>query len=430
MYAAPVATDIPAKADQPEQATPSLGPIKLPAAFRSLSNRGFRYMWFGQLGAATAMHADMVARGVLVWELTGSSTAVGGVLGARALPMLTVGLFGGVAADGFDRKKLLMVIQSWSMIMHVAMAALILTNAVELWHVFVIAVGLGAGMALNQPVRTTIIPNLVQRDQLTNALTLNSIAINSTRLIGPAIIAFVISVSNTGYAYVFSAVAYLVVIWLTTRIEMPETTDRRATGNPIGQLVEGFKYIAGNKLVLSLVLLGLGPLAIGFAYQSLLPQLVEELGHDASMIGYIMSVGAIGGLTGGLMIASKRDIAGKGKLLLLSAIAYGAALFGFAGAAEIGILLLVFPLIVVVGISQTSFRAMNTTLLMESTPDRFRGRVIAATLLDTGMMPVAALTAGIFADEWGVSAGFLALGVGLFTVVALVLMLNPKMGKL
>lgn len=425
-----MATDVPAQIDQPEQAAPTFGPIKLPAAFRSLSNRGFRYMWFGQLGAATAMHADMVARGVLVWELTGSSTAVGGVLGARALPMLTVGLFGGVAADRFDRKKLLVFIQSWSMVMHAVMAALILTDVVELWHVFAIAVGLGASMALNQPVRTTIIPNLVQREQLTNALTLNSIAINSTRLIGPAIIAFVISVSNTGSAYVFSALAYLLVIWLTTRIEMPAITTRRPKGSPVRQLLDGFKFIGSNRPVLSLVLLGLGPLAIGFAYQSLLPQLVDELGHDASMIGYIMSVGAIGGLTGGLMIASKRDITSKGKLLLLSAFAYGVALVGFAGAAEIGILLLVFPLIVVIGVSQTAFRAMNTTLLMESTPDRFRGRVIAATLLDTGMMPVAALAAGFFADEFGVWSGFALLGAGLFAVVAFVLVLNPRMGKL
>lgn len=387
-------------------------------------------MWFGQLASATAMHADMVARGVLVWELTGSSTAVGGVLGARALPMLTIGVFGGVAADRFDRKKLLMVIQSWSLLMHVAMAALILTDLVELWHVFAIAVGLGAGMALNQPVRTTIVPNLVPKSQLTNALTLNSIAINSTRLIGPAIIAFVIAATNTGSAYVLSALAYLLVLWLTTQIKMPEESENRARGNPLGQLMEGFKYIAAHRLVLSLVLLGLGPLAIGFAYQSLLPQLVDELGHDASMIGYIMSVGAVGGLAGGLTIASKREIKFKGRLLFFSAVAYGLALAGFAGAAEVGFLFLVFPLIIVVGVSQTSFRAMNTTLLMESTPDRFRGRVVAATLLDTGMMPVAALTAGYFADRWGVWSGFAALSIGLFVVVGLVLLIQPHLRKM
>ncbi len=421
-----MATDVPTGPDIAEPAAPALGPLKLPAAFRSLANRSFRYMWFGQLGSATAMHADMVARGILVWELTGSSTAVGGVLGARAIPMLTIGVFGGVAADRFDRKKLLMVIQSWSLLMHIIMAALILTDVVELWHVFAIAVGLGASMALNQPVRTTIVPNLVPRTQLTNALTLNSIAINSTRLVGPAIIGFVIAVSNTGSAYVLSALAYVVVLWMTTRIEMPEKLSTRSQGNPLSQLIEGFRYILRNRLVLALVAFGLGPLAIGFAYQSLLPQLVDELGYDTSMIGYIMSVGAIGGLAGGLTIASKRDITAKGRLLTLSAVAYGLGLLGFAGAAEVNVLLLVFPLIIVIGVSQTSFRAMNTTLLMESTPDRFRGRVVAATLLDTGMMPAAALIAGYFADQWGVWAGFTALSIGIFAVIAVVLVLHPK----
>ena len=411
---------------QDAEKRPSLGPLKLPAAFRSLAHRGFRFMWFGQVGSATAMHADMVARGVLVWELTGSSVAVGGVLGARAIPMLTVGMFGGVAADRFDRKKLLMFIQTWSLLMHIIMAALILTGAVQLWHVYVIAVGLGASMALNQPVRTSIIPNLVPRNEMTNALTLNSIAVNSTRLIGPAIIAAVIGVTNTGYAYVLSAVAFVIVIWMTSKIEMPPAQGRGSKGSPIGQLLEGFRFMGSNRLVLALVLLGMGPLAIGFAYQTLLPQLVDEMGYDASMIGYIMSVGAIGGLAGGFTIASKRDISSKGKIMLLSAVSYGVALAGFAGAAEIGLLLLVFPLIIVIGVSQTTFRAMNTTLLVETTPDHLRGRVVSVTLLDTGMMPAAALVAGYFADKWGVSSGFATLATGCFVIIGLVLLVYPK----
>jgi MFS family permease len=414
---------------QETEKRPSLGPVKLPSAFRSLAHRGFRFMWFGQVGSATAMHADMVARGVLVWELTGSSVAVGGVLGARALPMLTVGMFGGVAADRFDRKKLLMFIQTWSLLMHVIMATLILTGLVQLWHVYVIAVGLGASMALNQPVRTSIIPNLVPRGEMTNALTLNSIAINSTRLIGPAIIAAVIGVTNTGYAYVLSAVAFVVVVWMTMQIDMPQTEGRGSKGSPLAQLLEGFRFLGSNRLVLALVLLGMGPLAIGFAYQTLLPQLIDEMGYDTSMIGYIMSVGAIGGLTGGLTIASKRDISSKGKIMLLSAVAYGVALAGFAGAAEIGLLFLVFPLIIVIGVSQTTFRAMNTTILMETTPDHLRGRVVSVTLLDTGMMPAAALFAGYFADKWGVSSGFTTLAIGCFAVIGLVLLIYPKIRR-
>lgn len=431
MYAAVVATDISEKPIDPiGQTGTEKARFGLPTAFRSLANRNFRYLWFGQLTSATALHADMVARGILVWQMTESSTAVGGVLGARAIPMLVFGIFGGVAADRFDRKRLLMVIQSWSLAMHVIMAALILSDTILLWHVYVLAVALGGGMALNQPVRTSVVPNMVPANQLTNALTLNSIAMNSSRLVGPAIIAFVIALTNTGAAYVWSAIAYVVVLWLTMKIDMPEMASKRTTASPFAQLIEGFRYMAANRMVLALVLLGLAPLSIGFAHQTLLPQLVDEAGRDTSMIGYIISIGAIGGLTGGLMIASRIDIPNKGKVMLGATVLYGVSLAGFAGAAEINWVYLAFPLMMMVGISQTTFRAMNTTILMETTPEHMRGRVVATTLLDTGLMPIAALAAGIAADRYGVSAGYALLSVGCLAVIGLVLVIYPRIRTL
>ncbi|MCI0881386.1 MAG: MFS transporter, partial [Chloroflexi bacterium] len=205
-----------------------LMPDILASAFRSLKNRNFRYLWFGQVLAATAMHADMVARAWLVWELTGSSTSVATVLVVRALPMLVLGLFGGVAADMFNRRRLLMVIQVWTLLMHGTMAVLLLAGLLELWHVYVLAFGLGAGMAMNQPVRTSIIPNLVERKDMINAMSLNSIAINSTRFVGPAAIAALIIATDVGWAYVWAAGAFLVVIWTTSKIAIPKKTSPKS----------------------------------------------------------------------------------------------------------------------------------------------------------------------------------------------------------
>ena len=383
------------------------------------------------------MHADMVARSILVYDITGSSAAVGGVLGVRAVPMLVFGLFGGVAADRFDRQKLLFFIQAWTMAMHVIMAALILSNVVELWQVYIITFGVGTGMALNQPVRTSIIPNMVGRSNMTNALTLNSIAINSTRLVGPALIGGLIYLTNTGWAYVFSAIAYIFVLWLTHKIDMPDMTGQRDKGSPAQQLLEGFKYIGQHRVVLALVMLGLAPLAIGFAHQTLLPALVEEeLALDPGMLGVILSVGAIGGLAGGIIIASRRNIAHKGIVMLVSCVAYGVALLGFALAASLDVsatirlLFMVFPFIIMIGVSQTSFRAMNTTILMETTPDHLRGRIISTTLLDTAIMPAAGLAAGFAADHWGVYAGYLLLGIGCMSVLALVMLIYPRVRSL
>lgn len=405
-----------------------LMPDILASAFRSLENRNFRYLWFGQVLAATAMHADMVARAWLVWELTGSSTSVATVLVARALPMLVLGLFGGVAADMFNRRRLLMVIQVWTLLMHGTMAVLLLTDLLELWHVYVLAFGLGAGIAMNQPVRTSIIPNLVDRKDMINAMSLNSIAINSTRFVGPAAIAALIIATDVGWAYVWAAGAFLVVIWTTSKIAIPKITSKKSLGNPINQLVEGFVYIGRHRVILALVLLGMGPLAIGFSHQVLLPQLVEEqYGRGIGLMGIIQSVGAIGGLSAGLFIASRREVSYKGRLMLFAATSYGVALLAFSGAVYMW---MVFPLIIWIGASQTLFRAGNSATLMELAPDRLRGRIISATLLDTALAPFAGLAAGVAADRWGVGAGYMLLSAGCLGIVAIVLVIYPRIKDL
>jgi MFS family permease len=314
--------------------------------------------------------------------------------------------------------------------MFAVMAVLIFTHVIEMWHVYAIAFGTGCGFALNQPVRTSIVPSLVDRKDMLNAVTLNSIAMNSSRLIGPAIIATVIQVTSTGAAYVWAAGIYGVVILTTLQIHLPETVGR-LKGSAFRQLAEGFAYMKENRLVLALVLLGLAPLSIGFSHQTLLPQLVDErLGQEPGMYGYIISVGAIGGLTGALFVASRQTVSHKGYWMIAASLFYGFALLGFASVAATKILLLAFPLIIVVGASQNIFRAMNTTTLMETTPDQLRGRVMSVMLLDTALAPVAGLAAGAAADKWGVDAGYLLLGSACVVVVALMLLFYPKVRNL
>lgn len=400
-------------------------PAPVAAAFTSLRIRNFRYLWFGQVGAATAMHADMLARSWLTWELTGSSLAVATVNVARAVPMLAFGLFGGVVADRFDRRRVLMAIQAWSLVLQAAMAVVVLTGVVQMWHIYTLAFLLGIGMAMNQPVRTSLIPELVGKRHMLNALSLNSIAINGTRFIGPALVGFIIAAWGVGPAYVLGTVAYAAVIWTTTRLDLPPPVAGRDQGNMLEQLLEGFRFIASHRLVLTLVLLGLGPLAFGFAHQTLLPALVTEVLHsDAGLMGLIQSAGAIGGLSGGLYLASKGEFSRKGLLMLVTATTYGVALILFAGVTMIA---LVFPLIIVIGVSQTMFRSANTVTLLEITPDHLRGRIVSVTLLDTALAPAAALIAGLAADTSGIGAGYLTLGGMCLGVVLLSLAVYPRL---
>ena len=401
---------------------------RMGAPFASLAIPSFRYLWFGQVGAASAMHADMLARSWLVWELTGSYTAVAGVNLARGIPMLVFGLLGGVAADRFDRKRVLMVIQMWTFAMHASMAALIITGVMELWHVYALASLLGISTAMNQPVRTSIIPQMVDKRRLLNAITLNSIAINGTRLGGPAIIAFVIGFYGFGSAYVFSASVYILVVWTTTRVEIPKLPESsRKSGNVGQQLMEGFRFIGKDRLILTLVFLGLAPFAIGIAHRSLLPGLITEVLHaDIELFGILQSVAAAGSLAAGLYLASRTSIPRKGALMLGVTVIYGLALFAISGASALWMVML---LLILGAMSQTVFRAANTILLLERTPEGMRGRVLSVTLVDHAMSPLVGIGAGLIADRWGIGTGFAFLGIAILAVAAIAFIMSPALRK-
>ncbi|MBA32011.1 MAG: hypothetical protein CL748_05855 [Chloroflexi bacterium] len=393
-------------------------------AFRSLSNKNFRNLWFGQVLSAIGMHSDMVARAWLVWTLTGSSTSVGSVLLVRALPMLVLGLFGGVAADRFNKKILLMSIQSWSALMHLLMFLILFYGDIQMWHVYLISFGLGASMSMNQPTRTAIIPSLVDSKNIANALSLNSIAINSTRFLGPALVSILIYSTDIWAAYICAFIAYLLVLFFTSRINLPTSSVKKQQGNSLNQLFEGFKYMKDNRLVLALVFLGLGPLSIGFAHQTLLPQLVEQkFGEGVKLLGLIQSTGAIGGLLGGFYIATRKRLNKKGVIMLAVSSTYAAGLFGFGVS---NMQWTVFIFIIIIASSQTIFRSSNSLTIIEISPEKLRGRMLSITLLDNALSPVFGLIVGIAADNWGVNVGYYLLSIGCFIIILLVLLIYPK----
>lgn len=393
-------------------------------AFRSLSNKNFRNLWLGQVLSAVGMHSDMVARAWLVWTLTGSSTSVGSVLLVRALPMLVLGLFGGVAADRFNKKILLMSIQFWSALMHLLMFLILFYGDIQMWHIYLISFGLGASMSMNQPTRTAIIPSLVDSKNIANALSLNSIAINSTRFLGPALVSILIYSTDIWSAYICAFIAYLLVLFFTSKINLPKSSVKKQQGNPFKQLLEGFKYMKDNRLILALVFLGLGPLSIGFAHQTLLPQLVEQkFGEGVKLLGLIQSTGAIGGLLGGFYIATRKRLNKKGILMLVVSSTYAASLFGFGVS---NMQWTVFIFIIIIASSQTIFRSSNSLTIIEISPEKLRGRMLSITLLDNALSPVFGLMVGIAADNWGVNVGYYLLSIGCFIIIFLVLLIYPK----
>ena len=404
------------------------GPGWLPAPLASLSNRNFRLLWLGQVGQASSMWAEQVARNWLIWELTESGLALGLVNLFRAAPLLVFGLWAGVAADRYDKRKLLILMQVWSFLVYVATAVLIVGGWIEVWHIYVTVALLAAGMAMNQPVRTAWVPQLVGQAQLLNALSLNSIAINTTRLIGPALIGVLIAVTDVGVAYIISAVLYTLVILSTFLIKAPPPLAPKGKGSMTEQLLEGFRFMSQDRLVLLLVVIGLGPLAFAFSYMTLLPILATDvLGMGSGGFGALMSAGAVGGLIGGLTLASRSDIAHKGRLMLVAGVGYGIVLILLGG---LPWAVAVFPIISLAGACQTVFRTSNNAALLQLTPPSLQGRIISMTLLDTAMSPLASVAAGLIADVIDVSAAMAVIGGVCIVIVAGIALLEPRIGRL
>jgi len=404
---------------------------KVLVPFASLENHDFRHLWFGQLGQASAMWAEQVARSWLVWQLTGSATAIGLVNLFRALPLITLGLVGGVIADRFDKRKVLIVIQLWSLAIYILMAVLILGGWIRLWHLYATALLLGGGMAMNQPVRTSFIPQLLEGKLLVNALSLNSIAINISRLIGPAAIGFLIAFAgdNVGPAYVISSALYCLVVLSTFMIRQSGQPKKRKQASIGKDLIEGFRFIfVENRIVLALVVVAMGPLAFAFSYITLLPAFVtQELHMGSSAFGTLQSVAAIGSLVGGFTLASRSDIRHKGIVMLISGGAYGLLVVLLGG---LPMPILAFGVVILMGASQTVFRTANNSSLLEITPSHLRGRVVSITFIDMGVQSLAAVLAGAVTDAWNVSAGLMVLGGIGFAIVAAVALAVPAVRRL
>ena len=399
--------------------------------FASLENRNFRMLWFGQLGQGSAMWAEQIARNWLTWQLTESATALGLVNVFRALPLITLGLLGGAIADRFDKRKVLIIIQFWSLSIYIAMAVLILGDWIKLWHVYLTAFLLGGGMAMNQPIRSSFIPQLLERRLLINALSLNSIAMNFSRLGGPAMIGYIIALSNdnVGPAYVIGASIYLLVILSTFMLNPPARQARERSVSIGRDVIEGLRYmLLENRTVLALIIVAMGPMAFAFNYITLLPVFVTQvLNMGSSGFGTIQSIAAVGALIGGFILASRANVRHKGRLILGTGLTFGFAVMLMS---VLRTPLLVFALMPVMGACQAIFRAAHHGTLLEISPEQYRGRVMSMTFLDRGVQSLTAILAGAVTDIWDVSVGLVVIGAMCVAIVALMGLAVPTIRRL
>jgi MFS family permease len=380
--------------------------------FAALGVRNFRLYFAGQAVSLAGTWMQVVAQSWLVLQLTGSGALLGLVAAAQFLPVLLLGAYGGLVADRMDKRRLLLATQTALCLLALVLGLLTVTHVVRLWMVFVIALALGMVNSVDQPARQTFVPEMVGRDQVQNAVSLNSVVTNASRAVGPAVAGVLIATAGVGVCFLANAASFAAVLVALARIQPRALHPAPSAGRARGQLRQGLRYVCGTPgLLIPLLMMALvGTLA--YEFQVALPLLARVSLHGgAGTYGFLTAAMGAGAVAGGLVIAG---LARTGLLMFTAAAA------GFGGAILAAALTSSVPgeiaALAVVGFFSTVFMATGNTTLQLTADPRFRGRVMALwSVTFTGSTPVGGPVVGVIADDLGPRYG---LGIGAIACVA------------
>ena len=387
--------------------------------FASLRHLNFRYLWFGTLCMSGGQWIQQVTLGWLLYDLTGSSVLLGLLNGLRAVPFLIASPIAGVAADRMDRKQLILVTQYALVVTTVAMGALVASGFLEVWHLFAFTLITGVAWAFVDPVRQTLVPALVPREDLMNAVALNSAAFNLTKIIGPSLGGILIVFSGAAGNFFVQSVAYLGVLASIHWITIPPTPPEARQSSALANLKEGLVYVWSNPSVFALMATALVPRIFAVPYQTLMPVFqkdVLQVGPEG--LGVLLAAPGAGAMLAGLMLATLANrVRRQGVLMLVSLVSLGIVmnLFSWTTSFPMAILALI-----AVGGCQVFYMATTNTMLQVIVPDHLRGRVMSIYALDRGLMPVGALMAGLSAHMIGAPATVSYMGVVVILLAILV----------
>ena len=341
-----------------------------------------------------------VAQSWLVYRLTGSSLLLGSVGFASQIPVFLVAPLGGIVADRQNRQRVVICTQAASMLLACVLAALTLTGMVQVWHIFVLASLLGVVNAFDIPGRQSFLVDMVGKEDLMNAIALNSSLFNGARIIGPAIAGILVARIGEGWCFFANAISYIAVITglLMMRVQ---SRSHRPSGSPLAHIIEGFRFVRQTGPIRAILfLLGLVSL-VAMPYTVLMPVFADKILHGGARgLGILMGATGVGALLGALTLATRTDVRGLGRWVALSCGGFGLSLLLFSLSRHFW---LSVALLLPVGFSMMLQMSSSNTLIQAMVPDHLRGRVMAVySMMFMGMAPFGALMGGALADRLGV----------------------------
>ncbi|MGA7905853.1 MAG: MFS transporter, partial [Candidatus Sulfotelmatobacter sp.] len=379
-------------------------------------HRNFQLFFSGQLISLIGTWMQNVAQAWLVYRLTGSALLLGSVGFASQIPVFLFAPLGGVTADRYNRQRVVIGTQTASMLLAFILAALTLSHAIDhrVWLIFVVAALLGVVNAFDIPGRQSFLVDMVGKDDLMNAIALNSSMFNGARVIGPAIAGILVAKIGEGWCFFANAASYIAVIvgLLLMRVDSPA---RALLASPLEHMMEGFRFVNRTAPIRALLLLlGLVSL-VGMPYVVLMPIFADRILHGGARgLGILMGATGVGALLGALTLAFREGVKGLGRWVAWCSAGFGASLVVFALSHSFWIsVILLLP----VGYTIMLQMACSNTLIQVMVPDALRGRVMAVySMMFMGMAPVGALLGGALADRLG--APFTVAIGGLASVAA------------
>lgn len=379
---------------------------------RALAYRNFRLFFFGQAVSLIGTWMQRVGMLWLVYRLTESSALLGIVGFCEQIPTLLTAPFAGVLTDRWPRHRVLVVTQLLLLAQAIVLSTLVLTGTVRYWHLLVLGSLLGTVSGFDITARQGFFAEMVPRkEDLANAIALNSSVVNGARLIGPALAGLLIAWTGEGFCFLLNGVSYLAVLISLLRMTLSPEGPRPAAGRFWHNLREGVVFAAQTRPVRNLLLLMAAVSFLGMPYTVLMPVIAREVFHgDADLLGWLMTASGVGALAASVVLAGRPTVLGLSKRVALAPIVFGAALIAFALVRHIGLALVVLPPL---GYAMMTQMASSNTILQTIAPEDKRGRVMSFAIMSfMGTVPLGSLVLGALAEHVGPQYTLLLGGVG------------------
>lgn len=390
----------------------------------------YRRYWLASMASVGAAQLMTLGQGWLIFELSGSALQLGYLGAAAAIPNLLMTLIGGVVADRFNKRKIMLCTSGLTCLLLVALAALDFSGTVQVWQVLTLAACISLITGLDWPVRVAIFPQLVERSAFVSAVALNSFVWQVTRMAMPALGGLVLAASDTWVIFALGAAGFATMFFTMAGLEIADTPQPQKPASPLSQVAQGLTFIWHTPLFRTLIILTFTGMFLSNSFVQILPVFADLLGAQELGYGLLLSAGGLGSIAGTLVIGALRSLEQPGLAMLSGAIASALLLILFALATLQGWFYVALFLVFASAATASVFMVATMTMLQLAVPDELRGRVMGIHTMGYSLIPLGGLSLGWLSLEFG-SPGAVIISNLLFLLVLLGFgLLNPFVRQL